>query len=694
MARIIKAKKFKIGMVLIAIGVVYGDIATSPMYVMKSIIAGNGGLSTCDKDFIIGSLSLIIWTLTLITTVKYMLITMKADNNGEGGVFALYSLVKKYYKWLVIPAMIGGATLMADSMLTPAVTVTTAVEGLRSIEFFNSFFGEDQLEIILIVVFILSCLFAVQRAGTSIIGKLFGPFMTVWFLFLAIAGICSMSSNLEVLRAINPIYAIQVLFSPNNAASFMILGSVFLATTGAEALYCDMGHVGKKSIYISWPLVKVCLILNYFGQGAWIINNSGNSSLQNANDLNPFYLMIPENFKFIAILLGAMAAIIASQALITGSFSVVSEAIRLNLMPHLQIFYPSETKGQLYINSINRILWIGCIAIVIMFQTSANMESAYGLSITISNIMISILLVVYIAKIKNSVFLAVLYSIPFGILEFIFFLSCIGKFFHGGWVAILIAVLIYYVMDSWRRGTNVEAKQRVTLHLKDYIPQLEALKNDMTVPKIADNLVYLTHSNRSDSIERDVLFSILDNEPKRANAYWFVNFITTQKPFGKTYRVETFGTKFLFRVVIKLGFKEHTRLNTYLNQIIRDLVSNGEYRCVLPNYTIFNTKDVTKYIKTLSTTVGNFKYCFVRKTISPDSDLPQMDKVAVTSKYKIRHLAGGSDRWYGLETSRVLNEYFPLFIKRKVDKNPIAREEVIHSYKDKIKKDKKIKHAK
>ena len=356
-----KHSRFRFGMFLVTIGIVYGDIGTSPMYVMKSILEGNGGITQIDGDFIIGSLSLVIWTITLLTTVKYVLIAMKADNHGEGGIFSLYSLVRDCGKWLIVPAMLGGAALLADGVLTPAVTVTTAVEGLRSIESMDRFLGAGQWKVVLITLFIITALFSVQHAGTSRIGKAFGPVMLLWFTFLGVTGAAHILSFPVVLKAFNPIYAVRVLLSPANKLGFMILGSVFLATTGAEALYSDMGHVGKENIYFSWPFVKLCLIVNYLGQGAWIIQNRGDAGLAQVMDLNPFFLMLPELLRPFAVILGAAAAVIASQALITGSYTLVSEAILLDLLPHLEIRYPSDTKGQLYIGTVNSLLWIGVL---------------------------------------------------------------------------------------------------------------------------------------------------------------------------------------------------------------------------------------------------------------------------------------------------------------------------------------------
>ena len=396
-----KRKKLRFSMFLVTIGIVYGDIGTSPMYVMKSILKGNGGIGAVNEEFIIGALSLVIWTITLLTTVKYVLIAMKADNHGEGGIFSLYSLVKSHGKWLIFPAMLGGSALLADGVLTPAVTVTTAIEGLRSIESMDRFLGAGQFKVVLITLAIISVLFSIQHAGTSRIGKAFGPVMLLWFSFLGACGLVYVVRYPAILRCFNPVYAIQVLTSPYNKVGFMILGSVFLATTGAEALYSDMGHVGRENVYFSWPFVKVCLILNYLGQGIWIIRNMADASLTSVSDLNPFFMMLPEMLRPFAVVLGAAAAVIASQALITGSYTLVSEAVLLDLLPHLEVFYPSDTKGQIYIGTVNKILWVGCSLVVLYFRSGDRMESAYGLAITLTMLMTTVLIWAYLKKVKG-----------------------------------------------------------------------------------------------------------------------------------------------------------------------------------------------------------------------------------------------------------------------------------------------------
>ena len=644
-----KRQGFRFGLFLVTIGIVYGDIGTSPLYVMKSILEGNGGIAAVDDAFIIGSLSLVIWTITLLTTVKYVLLAMQADNHGEGGIFSLYSLVKNCGKWLILPAMLGGAALLADGVLTPAVTVTTAVEGLRSIPSMDRFLGEGQWKVVIITLMIITALFSVQHAGTSKIGKAFGPVMLLWFSFLGITGLAHIVSLPVVLKAFNPIYAVRVLLSPANKLGFMILGSVFLATTGAEALYSDMGHVGKENIYYSWPFVKLCLILNYLGQGAWILQSRGDSALCAVEDLNPFFLMLPEPLRPFAVVLGAAAAIIASQALITGSYTLVSEAILLDLLPHLEIRYPSDTKGQLYIGKVNSLLWIGCSLVVLYFRSGARIESAYGLAITLTMLMTTLLISVYLRRLRRQVVLSWAVLLLFGAIESIFFISSLGKFMHGGYVTVFLTLILLAIMIIWYRGTQLERQYCTRLKLREHIPSLVALHQDEEIPLLAHNLVYLEGETDGELMDRDILYSILDKDTKRAQAYWFVSVHTLNEPKTMNYELERYGTDCIFRIRINLGFKCAQRVNVYLRQIVQDMQERGELPVQDKKYSIYG-----------KSTVGNFKFCVIHKTVTTKTELSDLDEFILNAKYSIRKLAGSKEKWYGLDTSTLIMENVPL----------------------------------
>ena len=656
-----RKKRFRFGMFLVTIGIVYGDIGTSPLYVMKSILEGNGGLAHVDEAFIIGSLSLVIWTITLLTTVKYVLIALKADNHGEGGIFSLYALVKQCGKWLIFPALLGGAALLADGLLTPAVTVTTAVEGLRSIGVMDRLLGMGQAKVVIITLFIITVLFSVQHSGTSRIGKAFGPVMLLWFSFLGIAGLAGIVTLPAVLKAFNPLYAVRVLVSPANKAGFMILGSVFLATTGAEALYSDMGHVGRENIYFSWPFVKLCLILNYLGQGAWIIRNQSAAAMFRG-EVNPFYLMLPEVMRPFAILMGAAAAVIASQALITGSYTLVSEAIRLDLLPHLEIRYPSDTKGQLYIPKVNTILWIGCSLVVLYFRSGARIESAYGLAITVTMLMTTLLISVYLRKVRRQGLLSWVVLLVFGSIEAVFFISSLGKFTHGGYVTVILTLLLVLIEVVWYRGTQLEHKYSTRLRFADYISNIRSLRADAEIPMDAHNLVYLDSTGDPECIDRDILYSILDKKPKRAAAYWFVNVNVLNDPDTMEYHVETYGTDFIYRVRLDLGFRCSQRINVYLRQIVQDLLASGELPPQDKKYSIYG-----------ESSVGTFQFCMIHKSVSTKTELSPVDEFILNTKYFIRRAAGSKVEWYGLDTSVVTDEYVPLVTGGDAGGNRISR---------------------
>ncbi|MGM9886487.1 MAG: KUP/HAK/KT family potassium transporter, partial [Lactococcus sp.] len=503
---------------IIALGVVYGDIGTSPLYTMQSIVEGQGGLAHISEDFILGAVSLIIWTLTLITTVKYVLIALNADNHHEGGIFSLFTLVRKMAKWLIVPAMIGGATLLSDGALTPAVTVTSAIEGLKGVPSLAELYSNQNIVVITTLI-ILAILFLIQRFGTGFVGKLFGPVMFIWFGFLGVTGLLNSFANLDIFKAINPYYAIHLLFSTENKAGLFVLGSIFLATTGAEALYSDLGHVGKGNIHVSWPFVKICIVLSYCGQGAWLIAHRGSD----LGGLNPFFAILPTNIMLYSVILATFASIIASQSLISGSFTLVSEAIRLKLLPMLKIYYPGQTLGQLYIPAVNLALWITTSCIVLYFKTSAHMEAAYGLAITVTMLMTSILLSYYLIQRGLPKWLAYGIMSFFILIEGMFFIASAVKFMHGGYVVVIIALLIMFVMFIWHHGNAIVFKYIKSLNLNDYKHQLKALRDDPTIDLYQTNVVYLTSRMDHEWIDRSVLYSILDKRPKRAKVYWFVN---------------------------------------------------------------------------------------------------------------------------------------------------------------------------
>ena len=646
---------------LITLGIVYGDIGTSPLYVMNSIINDAGTMANAKPEYILGSVSLIFWTLMLITTVKYVLIAMKADNNNEGGIFALYALVRSKGKWLIIPALIGGAALLADGTLTPAVTVTSAIEGVKGQQFGNFIFSNKQSVVLIIVTVILLSVFVIQKFGTEKIGRSFGPIMLVWFSFIGIAGLLNLTNDFTVLKALSPIYAIKVLFSPVNKVGIFILGSVFLATTGAEALYSDMGQVGKHNIYATWPFVYLMLMLNYFGQAAWIIANYTNGQYKNIVGINPFYEMLPSSFKIFAIVIATMAAIIASQALITGSYTLVQEAIGLKILPRLRVKFPGKFESQLYIESVNWILCAITVSIVWGFKTSEHMEAAYGLAITLTMLMTTLLLHQFLIMKKHPL-LANIFLVAFFSLETLFLLSSLVKFVHGGYITVIITLAILSIMIIWffgnkRRDAYMAESENVSL--LDFIPQLEKLSSDESIPTYATNLVYMNKLGADYSIKRSIVYSILDQDPKRAKVYWFITVNQTNAPYECNYTVDMMHTRNVVNVHLNLGFKKSQHVNIYIRQIINSLLDKKIIDDQTPTYSMVPKRRV-----------GSFKFVIQNQQfqdLGAQESMGGLDRLLIGGRLLLQNITISPSLWYGLEFSDVVEEKVPLFLGSHTD---------------------------
>ncbi len=630
---------------LIALGIIYGDIGTSPLYVLNSIVSGK----TITSELVIGSLSLIIWTLTLQTTVKYVILTLNADNRGEGGIFSLYALVRRRGRWLVIPAMLGGAALLADGMITPPISVTSAVEGLKQIPLLSNI---SQSTIIYIVVGILSVLFFIQQFGTAFIGKFFGPLMACWFIMLALLGIIHVADDFEIFKAFNPYYGIKLLIE--YPKGFYILGGVFLCTTGAEALYSDLGHCGKWNIRYSWIFVKTCLIINYFGQGAWLLAKFGGKTITadmiNAG-FNPFYGIMPGWFLYFGIAIATTAAIIASQALISGSFTLISEAIRLNLWPKLRIQYPTEARGQLFIQAINILLFAGCIGIVVYFRKASNMEAAYGLAITLCMIATSILFANYLVSHRVKSILIYIYLIVFLTIELSFLFSNIQKFPHGGYVAVIMGGLLFLVMYTWYKARKVKNRYVEFVRLEHYIPKIQELSRDKAVPKYATHLVYLTSADNPREIEYKIIHSILNKNPKRADIYWLVHIDTLDDPYTSEYKVEHIIPNDIIRIDFRLGFRIEPRINLMFRKVVEDLVANKEVN-IVSRYESLASSNV----------VGDFQFIVMEKYISQDSELPFFERVIMKLHFWLKDFSLSEEKGFGLDVSSVTIEKVPLVI--------------------------------
>jgi KUP system potassium uptake protein len=630
---------------LIALGIIYGDIGTSPLYVLNAIM--NGKVVT--EELVVGVLSLIIWTLTLQTTIKYVILTLNADNKGEGGIFSLFALVRRRRKWLVIPAMIGGAALLADGMITPPISVTSAIEGLKQVPAISHI---SQRSIIIIVVGILSFLFFIQQFGTAFIGKFFGPVMTVWFIMLAALGLVHFADDLHVFRALNPYYGIKVLTKYPNG--FYILGGVFLCTTGAEALYSDLGHCGKWNIRYSWIFVKSCLILNYFGQGAWLLHNYNGKEITSemiSAGFNPFYGLMPEWFLYFGIAIATVAAVIASQALISGSFTLISESIRLNLWPKLKIVYPTEARGQLYIPAINFMLFAGCVGITLYFRKASNMEAAYGLAITLCMIATSMLFANFLVLKRVSSPLIYLYLIVYLAIELSFLSANMEKFPHGGYVTLIVGGGLFLVMYIWYRARKIKNRYIEFVRLDHYIPKIQELSNDRSVPKYATHLVYLTSADNPKEIEHKIIYSILNRRPKRADIYWFVHVDTLDEPYTSEYSVEHIIPNDIIRVDFRLGFRVQPRINLLFRKVVEDLVRNREVN-ITSRYESLERSNVT----------GDFSFVVMEKYLSQDNDLPIIERLIMKLHFWLKEASLSEERGFGLDTSYVVVEKFPLVV--------------------------------
>lgn len=625
---------------LITLGIIYGDIGTSPLYVMKAII----GEYPINANIALGGISCIFWTLTLQTTIKYVIITLSADNHGEGGIFALYALVKRTkIKWLIIPAIIGGSALLADSIITPPISVSSAVEGIRAI------YPDITSEYIqYIVIAILVVLFTIQQFGTKLVGKFFAPMMLIWFLMLGVLGFIQIATHAEVLKALNPYYAYVLL--RDHPDHFYVLGFVFLCTTGAEALYSDMGHCGRKNIRISWIFVKLMLVLNYFGQGAWLIHHEG----QKLQDLggefaNPFYLIMEDWFKPIGIVVATMAAVIASQALISGSFTLINEAMRLSFWPKVRIKYPTELKGQLYIPSINWLLLVGCILVVLHFEESGNMEAAYGLSIILCMIMTTILLNYYMIMKRVKLYILIPVITFYLAIEGSFLVANLDKFAHGGYVTLFIAMGLIGLMATWWKAKKISKNYTKMVKINDYKEVLAGLSVDLSIPKYATHLVYMTNANRTDEIEEKVMYSILQKRPKRADIYWFVHVNVVNEPYRMEYKVTEIMKDDVIRIDFNLGFREATKINLMFKEVLRDMVKNGEVD-ITSRYESLNKNNI----------IGDFKFVLSEKFLSNDSDVRFDEKIIMNTYFLIKKLSLSEEKAFGLDSSSVKIEKFPM----------------------------------
>ncbi|SKC09621.1 KUP/HAK/KT family potassium transporter [Dyadobacter psychrophilus] len=618
---------------LVALGIIFGDIGTSPLYVMQAII----GKEAISAEVVYGAVSCVFWTLTLQTTLKYVILILRADNKGEGGILALYALVRKNATWLTVPAIIGASTLLADGIITPPISVSSAVEGLKILY--------PNIETIPIVIGILTLLFIIQIFGTTIVGRAFGPVMMIWFVMLAVLGLYQVSGHLEILKSLNPYYGYQLL--ANHPGGFWMLGGVFLCTTGAEALYSDLGHCGRGNIRISWVFVKTCLILNYFGQGAWLIANSGTY----LNGKKPFFEMMPDWWLLPGIAIATMAAVIASQALISGSFTLISEAIRLNFWPKVRLVYPSDQKGQLYVPSVNWLLWAGCVGIVLYFKESSHMEAAYGLAITMTMIMTTILMSVYLYVHKVPKWLLAIFIVVYLAIEGAFLAANLLKFTHGGWVSLLLATVIGLVITVWLKAYFIKLRLTEFESLEKYIGPLRELSNDISIPKYSTHLIFMSNASHESEIENKIIYSIFYKRPKRADIYWFVHVETTDEPYTMDYHVNIMAEDDVIKVTFRLGFRIEQRINLFFRKVVEDMVVNKEVD-ITSRYESLNRQNIT----------GDFRFIVLERYLSLENNLPFTEEVIMKIYFAIKSITTSEDKWFGLDSSAVKVEKVPLVL--------------------------------
>ena len=617
---------------LIALGIIYGDIGTSPLYTLQTLFNEGG---TINKALVFGAISCIFWTLTLQTTFKYVIITIQADNHGEGGVFSLYALVHRYGKHLVYPAIIGAGTLLADGIITPPITVTSAIEGLNMVKGLDQHITPGNTLVLEVVLVILLLLFLFQRFGTKVVGGSFGPIMFLWFAMLSFAGIRQIIQYPGIFAALNPIYGLRLLIQ--HPHGFWLLGSIFLCTTGAEALYSDLGHCGRPNIYVSWTYVKIALVLNYLGQGAWVL-------LRNQPDLggvNPFFAIVPEKFILVSVIIATVASVIASQALISGSFTLISEAISLGFWPRVKVKYPTDVRGQIYIPSINWILFAGCVGIVLYFRTSEAMTAAYGFSITVAMLMTTFLVFYFLRYIKKYPFWIVGAIVTvFVLVETSFFVANAVKLLKRLFFLVFEIGLIT-TMYVWYNARKITIRLLKFTDITPYLAQLVRLSQDTSLPKYSIHLVYLTRAGRHE-IEKRIVDSIFDNPPKRADFYWFINIERTDDPYTVEYDVDMLFPGKIARVNFRLGFRVQPRIGIMLRKVAQELVDSDEIPvCGRPK---------------------DFKFVILERFLSYDNEFSARDGFILNSYFSLLRLARSDSRAYGIDSDQAVIEKVPLVV--------------------------------
>lgn len=633
-------EKLSVAGALATLGIIFGSIGTSPLYTIKAIINGTPG--NLNQLLIYGGLSCIFWTLTLSATVKYVLISLKADNKGEGGIFALFTLIKSRGSWAALLTMIGGAAFLADGIITPAITLTSSIEGFR--------LSNPAIPVIPVVLLIIGLLFFVQQFGANIIGKTLGPVMAIWFAVLAVLGFSQIIKYPDVLQALNPVYAYR--FINEYPGGFMLLGAVFLCITGAEMIYTSLGSSGIKNIRISWPFVKTALILNYFGQGAWVMMN-----IRSAEDVNPFFAIMPTWFLIPGIIISIAASIIASQSIITGSFNMFGEAVSLNLWPKIRVLHPTIVRENIYLPFVNWFLWIACSLTVLIFKESSGMTMAYGLAINITELVTTLLLAYYLLQKGLNHRLVLLLLMAYLFIEGSFLFANLYKFRSGGWFTLLITSVFFLVMFGWYFGRKLKNRYITFADLDKYLDLFSDLSKDESVPLFATNLVYIIRANRDDQVESKVIYSIFHKQPKRAKTYWFLHVDRVDEPNRFDYTVKQIIPGILIRVDFRIGFKVDPKINLYFREVLEDMVKAGEIS-IESSYDSLRKHGFQ----------GDFKFILIDRIMLRDVKLSGSENFILTLHLIVRQIGQPDEKALHLDATSTIVEEVPIIIDQPVSK--------------------------
>jgi len=632
----VDSRKLKSAGLLIALGIVFGAIGTSPLYVINAVAAWTKG--DLAESLILGVLSCIFWTLTIIATFKYLVLTLEADNKGEGGIFALYASLRKKTSLKALLLIAGGSAMLATGIIAPSITLTSSVEGFETIL--------PSFPVIPVVLGIFLIFFLVQRFMPGFIGNTSGPVLALWFSMTGFIGIMQLVQHPAVLAALNPIYAVR--FLVQYPGGFILAGVAFLSVAGAESFFQELGKYSKSNIRILWIFVKIILVVSYFGQGAWLLDH--NSELQSTN---PFFAIMPQWLILPGIIISLFASLVACHSMVGRSFTLVSEAVSLNFWPNIKILHPTQFKGQVYLPLINWIFWLASTIFVIIFRRSSDMVAAYGLAVIIVMITTTLLLIIYYRQYKKGkrAWLAIVPVVL--IIETSFFVSITYGFASSIWFSLIIISLSVLIMIGWYFGRKIKNRYITFANLSDYTSLLIDLHNDKSVPMIATNLVYIIKANRMDQVESKVIYSIFKRQPKRAETYWFLHVDRTDEPERFDYEFNPIIPGVLHRIDFHIGFKVEPRINLYFREVLDDLVHSGEINLT----SSFNS--LRKFNFT-----GDFKYILIDRVMLRDNKLSALENFILSLHGLTRWLDITDERALHLDLTNTIVEKIPVTLEQ------------------------------